>query len=115
MSELSELMIARIEAAKAKVNDHDQRSAIGMARTWVDRREPIKRNSEQIEYPNRDQLAKDLVAEMEAHPAENSEYVEALLEARKHINAPYLLAGRTGGAILKPGERRKLSEKAKAE
>ena len=34
------------------LNDYDQRSALGMARTWVDKRAPIEWNKEQVHYSN---------------------------------------------------------------
>lgn len=46
MSNLSDLMIAQIEASE--LNDYDQRSAIGMARSWVDNQKPITWNPEQV-------------------------------------------------------------------
>ncbi len=93
------------------LNDYDQRSAIGMARSWVDNREPIRWKVEQIEYPNRDQLAKDLVSLMEASPATDEEYVEALKAVRKHVNAPYLRESvHTGADLRKPGEKKKAKE-----
>lgn len=95
------------------INDYDQRSAIGMARTWVDKREPIRWNPEQIEYPKRDQLAKDIVAIFEANPATNEEYVEALQDARRVVNAPFQVQTHGGARLGKPGEKKKAAEAAK--
>ena len=113
MSELNEQIISAV--MNSGLNDYDQRSAIGMARTWVDKREPIKYNPEQIEYPKRDQLAKDLVALMEATPAENEEYVEALAAARREVNRPFQnVDTRSRGSLLKPGEKKKARAKDEA-
>jgi|ERR1041384_825671 hypothetical protein len=87
MSKLNDLIISLV--TESGLNDYDQRSAIGMARNWVDKREPIKSNPEQVQFPKRDKLARDLVAAMEENPAEESEYVAALNEARKIVNAPH--------------------------
>jgi hypothetical protein len=93
------------------LNDYDQRSAIGMARAWVDNREPIRWKVEQVEYPKRDQLAKDLVSLMEENPAEPEEYVEALKAVRKVVNAPYQRDSvHTGADLRKPGEKKKAKE-----
>lgn len=90
------------------LNDYDQRSAIGMARSWVDNREPIRWKVEQVEYPKRDQLAKDLVSLMEETPAEPEEYVEALRAVRKVVNAPYQRDSvHTGRDLQKPRDKKK--------
>src|SRR6185436_10388593 len=80
MSELNEAILAKIEETANKINDYDQRSAIGMARSWVehgrlDTWNP-ERHKDMIQYPNRDQLATDLVAIFEDSGAENDEMVE---------------------------------------
>ncbi len=113
---LTEQMIECVAAA-VKVNDYDQRSAIGMARTWVDRREPIKWKAEQVEYPNRDQLAKDLVALMEGVD-DRDEMIEALQGVRAHVNAPFVDPSMLGWQaarreILKPRDAKKSKEAAK--
>lgn len=114
---LTEQMIESVTVSSVKVNDYDQRSAIGMARTWVDRREPIKWKVEQVEYPNRDQLAKDLVALMEGVD-DRDEMIDALQGVRAHVNAPFadpsMLGWRAGRRdLLKPGEKKKSREAAK--
>jgi hypothetical protein len=102
---LAEQMIAQIEASG--INDYDQRSALGMARSWVDKREPIRWNPEQVHYEKRDDLAQGLVGLMEANPGTNEEYVEALLEVRKKVNGPYQRTRVERGTIQKPGEKKK--------
>lgn len=109
MPELSTLILTQV--TKSGLNDYDQRSALGMARTWVEKREPIKWNPNQIEYPNRDQLARDLVIIMQENLAEDAEYVGALLRARKAVNAPFQRAtGPERDRIAKPGEKKKAKE-----
>jgi hypothetical protein len=110
MTNLKDAIITRVEASG--LNDYDQRSAIGMARTWVDKREPIRWNPDQIEYPKRDQLAKDLVAIMEENLAENEEYIEALQAARAKVNAPFQVETHGGARLGKPGEKKKAREAA---
>ena len=100
---------------KARLTDYDQRSALGMARSWIDNQEPIRWNPDQIEYKRRDQLAKDLVALLESSPTDRSEGIEALQAARKAVNAPFLNPEMLGfqarrAELLKPGERRKRTE-----
>lgn len=85
---MSDLNDAILEAVTGSgLADHDQRSALGMARSWLDNGKPIRWNPDQIEYPKRDQLAKDLVALMEGHGRE--ECIEALLAAREAVNLPF--------------------------
>lgn len=103
---------AAIEATKDTVNDYDHRSAIGMARSWVDNQKPITWNADQIEYRNRDDLAKALVKLLEGHDYEAQ--IDALYEVRKRVNAPYLdprMAGRNAarekrGELLTPKGRK---------
>lgn len=105
MSELAEMMVTHIEALG--INDYDQRSALGMARTWVDKRDPIRWNPEQVHYEKRDELAQTLVGLMEANPGTNEEYVEALQAARSHVNKPYQIERTVRKEIQKPGEKKK--------
>lgn len=111
-NKLSDEIISLIEASG--INDYDQRSAIGMARSWVDNQKPIVWNPEQIENRKRDQLAKDIVAILEANLATEEEYVAALRTARDHVNAPFQVATHSGAALQKPGALRKAREAAKA-
>lgn len=88
------------------INDYDQRSALGMARSWVDNQKPVTWNPEQVENRKRDQLAKDIVALLEDNPAEDEEYVAALSDARAHVNAPFQVATHSGRRLGKPGEKK---------
>ena len=97
------------------LNDYDQRSALGMARTWVDQQKPVKR-SEMKGYEKRDDLAELLVGIMEEEEADPDECVAALAAARAKVNEPYLdptMLG-VGRRLSKPGEKRKAGEEAKA-
>lgn len=110
MSELGEQLTECVMSSG--LNDYDQRSAIGMARSWVDKREPIRWNPDQIQCEKRDDLAKALVALMAENPAEDEDYIEALQDARREVNRPFqseamlgFQAGRK--SLVKPGERKK--------
>lgn len=107
---LSEQMIECVETASLHVNDFDARSAIGMARTWVDRREPIRWNINQVHYENRDSLAAALVALMEESEDDRDAQIQALQKVREHVNAPYFNDWRKGKELLKPGDRKKEKE-----
>lgn len=85
MSELNEVILAAVTGSG--LGDYDQRSALGMARGWLDSGKPIRWNPDQVEYPKRGQLAKDLVALMEGYGRE--ECIEALMVAREAVNAPF--------------------------
>ncbi len=118
MSILAEKMIELVDSTKEFINDYDHRSAIGMARTWVDKREPIKWNPEQVHYPNRDKLAEDLVALMVEYGGGRDELIEALREVRGHVNAPFVnpaMLGWQAGRreMLKPRDAKKAREAAK--
>ena len=111
MSTLSEQIIAAVKATDGTMDDYAQRSAIGMARSTLDMEPRIKPNSYDP-YERRDALASQLVELME-ESGDTEECVEALLAARRVVNAPYLQAGVHGTKeLLKPGARRK-AEKEK--
>ena len=87
-SELTKQVVAAVQATAATVNDSDQRSALGMARTWVEKREPIKRQTYFVDFfRRRDDLAEELVRIMAE--ADKGECLDALDEARNWVNAPF--------------------------
>lgn len=100
--ELNDRVLAVIQASGT--NDYDQRSALGMARTWLDKHEPVVRTSHV--YGKRDDLAGAIIAEIETMDRDDA--LDALREARTFVNAPYLDPTMNGqrlgrAAILKPG------------
>jgi hypothetical protein len=108
MSKLSDQIISLIAASG--ISNDDQRSAIGMARSWIDGHElKLAANSLDLK-PKRDKLAVDIVALMEANPAENEEHIEALSEARKVVNAPFQAARINRKELLKPRDMKKARE-----
>lgn len=120
MSELNEAILAKVEESVGKINDYDQRSALGMVRSWLDSGrlgvwEP-QSGKDKIQYPKRDQLASDLVALIEESGAERGEVLDALAEARAWVNAPFLDPTMNGekmkAALAKPGEAKKMREKS---
>ena len=87
MSELNETVLAAVTGSG--INDYDQRSAIGMARMWLDNPKSLKLAANPADlYAGRDQLAADLVLLMDGR--ERVECVEALSAARAEVNAPFL-------------------------
>jgi hypothetical protein len=84
-------VMALIGASAATMADFDQRSAIGMARSWVEDGKAIKRNDFQHEmkgrYTRRDDLAEALVEAMKG--GEPAECIAALSVAREFINKPF--------------------------
>ncbi len=92
----------------SKTNDYQQRSALGMARSWLDTGDlALVANSLDLK-PNRDKLAVDIVALMADFGHE--ECLGALQGARKHVNAPYLQKSVHTGADLSKLKHRKPSE-----
>lgn len=107
---LSQAVMECVLASSAHVNDYDQRSALGMARSWLDNQEPIRWNPDQVHYPLRDALAEELVKLIEE--AEPEDAIVALSLAREKVNEPFLDPGmarfREGGRTLaKPGKNKK--------
>lgn len=93
------------------LGDHDQRSAIGIARTWVEKGKPVERQTMFSGYEKRDDLAEALVRAL-GGTDKQSERIRALAYARKEINKPYrdkTMAGFRAGArdLSKPGEKKK--------
>lgn len=95
-----------------KVTDYDQRSAIGMARTWVEKRkldvwDPI-RHKDQIQNVQRDALATALVDIFRQAEAEEDEMIAALASARAEVNRPFQHQQRPErGPLSKPGDEAK--------
>jgi hypothetical protein len=103
MSELSDQVLERVQTSG--LSDQDKRSAIGMARTWVEKRKPIKR-SEISGYEKRDDLAVAIISIMEASAAESKQCIAALKHARAVINRPFrdstMLGVKAGLELVKP-------------
>lgn len=103
MNELAQRLLEIIELAKA--TEGDQRSALGMARTWVENRKPIQRQTYFVEqFKRRDDLAEALVSAMSFE--EPVDCIAALGSVRRHLNAPFIdlsMNGQQGRAAnLKP-------------
>lgn len=99
-NELSEQISSHLQ--DSKLSDSDQRSALGMARTWVDKREPFVPTVAR-EFHRRDELAQGLIDLLvEAEP---EEAIAALASAREVINAPYKRADFVGTAKVKEPKR----------
>lgn len=105
MSDLKQRIMGALSGSG--LGDVDQRSAIGMARTWVEKREPVKR-SVIGGYEKRDDLAISLVAIMEEAAAPREEYLAVLAEARRALNEPFrdaaVVGSRSHVELLKPKE-----------
>lgn len=111
---LNEQVLAAVQGA-VKLNDYGQRSAIGMARSYLDTQKFKEANSLDLKV-GRDALASELVSLMEGHSEEDC--IAALQEARAWVNAPFVdeamlgfQAGRVG--LMKPGEKKKAKAETK--
>lgn len=106
MSDLGSQVLERVQASG--LSDQDQRSALGIARTWVEKQKPVPR-SVIPGYEKRDDLATELVAILEGSAAEPKQCIKALGEARKVINRPYqdptMQGHKTKLELLKPKDR----------
>ena len=92
-----------------KVDDYAQRSALGMARTWIEKGkldtwDPI-RHKDQVQHVNRDALATAIVAVLEESEAEKDEMVAALAAARAEVNRPYQLRASASKPLPKPKDK----------
>lgn len=70
----------------AAVGDADQRSALGMARRWMDKPESLVRSEHEL-MKGRDDLAFGLVALLEGEP--RREGIKALTAAREMVNETF--------------------------
>lgn len=91
------------------VSDSDQRSALGMARTWLEKGQPIVRAPESFGLRGRDDLAEALIGEIAG--MDKADAVEALGVARDWVNAPFVDPSMNGqkfgrAKIEKPGGNR---------
>lgn len=107
--QLTEQVLTAVQATAGHLNDYGQRSAIGMARGYLDTPKFKEGNTSDAKL-GRDALASELVSLMEGHSEEDC--VAALIEARKWVNAPFvdegMLGFRAGGKdLLKPGDKKK--------
>ena len=94
---LNEQIIECVTAAK--LDDYAQRSAIGIARTWVEKQKNFE-PSVHKEFRGRDELATSLVEILA--DAKPEEALAALAEARRVVNAPYQQQVSMGSAKMKP-------------
>lgn len=104
MTELGAKILERLR--ELGLGDVDQRSALGIARTWVEKPDPVKR-SLISGYEKRDDLAVALVGIMEEAAVAPEECVAAIKEVRKVLNRPFQEAAAVGGkhiTLLKPKE-----------
>jgi len=114
---INERILAQIQEFKG--NDYDQRSALGMTRSWLDNGYldtwSPERHKDMTENKGRDQLAKDLVAICEELKAKRPDVLVALREARAWVNAPFFDPTMNGAqsrkTTMKPGAAKKMREK----
>lgn len=95
-----------------KVTDYDQRSAIGMARTWIEKGKldvwDANRHKEQVQCEQRDALAVAIVDIFRESEAEEDEMIAALSSARAEVNRPFQHQQRPErGPLSKPGDEAK--------
>lgn len=115
MSELNDRILEAVQESSARIDDYGQRSAIGMARSWIDSGKPIEREINLADkYTARDDLAEALVTIMEGFDASRQEQVNALAVAREWVNAPFLDSTMNGqrdkGNLLRPGDAAKAAQ-----
>lgn len=104
MNELATRLLDIVQTAN--LTDGDQRSALGMARTWVENHKAIQRQTYFIEqFKGRDDLAEALVTAMTDETPEDC--IAALGSVRRRIDAPFLDLSMNGqrskANIDKPG------------
>ncbi len=116
MSQFSEQIVAEIELAG--INNYDQRSALGLMRTWVDKRQAHQRvdfGSLGARPTKRDDLVDKLIVLFEEAALTPDEYVEALTKARQHLNRAYFDPTMNGAKERKSSLKPKDMKKGKSE
>lgn len=87
MKALNQAVIDVIKTTSETMNDHDQRSALGIARGWIENGKIAETNPDlRTVCAARDQLAKALVEVIRDHKPADA--IAALAAARAYINAP---------------------------
>lgn len=122
MNNLSEQVVSCVKASSvgevsaigmgAGLSDYGQRSAIGIARSSLELSYKPKEPNSLDRKPARDALASELITLMEGHSKDDC--LEALLEARKVVNAPFQVVAHSGASLQKPGAGKKAREESKA-
>lgn len=105
MSELDKKITAIVQGSSC--SDRDQRSALGMARTWVEKQKEPFYNPTRAECRLRDNLTRELITALLESGCNGEEMAAALAAARKTINAPFKVDSFVGTAGLKPKEQKK--------
>lgn len=100
--ELNDRLVALLVESGA--GEQDQRSALGMARTWMEKGKAVVRSSAIMAV--RDGLAEGLIEAIRG--SERDDSLTALREARAWLNAPFVDPTMNGqklgrAALLKPG------------
>lgn len=101
--DLNGRVLGCVQAVSATVNDYDQRSAIGMARSWIDNGELAvwhsDKSKDQVQYPKRDELAGAIVEVLAG--AKREDMVAALASARAAVNEPFRDASMAGFRVAR--------------
>lgn len=103
-AQLNAAVLACVETSGC--NDYDQRSALGMARSWIENQKPVVRNGNCMHL--RDDLAEALIEEI--RDKDRADSIAALQAARAVINESFLDPtmhgqGAVKAVISKPGGR----------
>lgn len=111
MTTLNEQILARV--GEIPMAAWDQRSAIGMARGWIEKREPIARAELHGKlFERRDNLAEDVVKMLAGSGLAQDEMIATLRGVRDEMDASFvderMLGFQAGRAKLsKPGDKKK--------
>jgi hypothetical protein len=94
---LNEAVLECVQATAGTMDDHGQRSALGLARSWAEKREPIVRTAA-------NGLRDDLAIALTVVLADSnlSECKVALGAARRWVNAPFVDPTMNGQGARRP-------------
>lgn len=87
MNNLNDQILA--QTLESGLNDYTQRSALGMARMWLEHGE-VRTSQQEKGFEKRDALAKNLVTVMLEEGGTKQERIDALARARAKVNEPFL-------------------------
>ena len=116
MNQLTNQLLSCVQATDKTVPWFDQRSAMGLARTWVEKKDFKRSEYHPVAMKRRDDLAESLIAILNGVVVD--EAIAAIRECRAIMDEPFedekMLGIRARGKALgKPGDKKK--EKGKGE
>ena len=89
MNQLTNQLLSCVQATDKTIPWYDQRSAMGLARTWIGKRDFKRSEYHPVTMKRRDDLAEEVIALLAADGRGNDELISTMIEARAIMDAPF--------------------------